>query len=56
MYSPEGKWITKAEYEDDQLVWIQPRGGDKYSIDVIRIKQLQHRVAMLENRLSNVLD
>lgn len=56
MYSPEGKWITKAEYKDDQLVWIQPRGGDKYSRDVIRIKQLQRRVITLENRLANVLD
>lgn len=50
IYSDD-KVISKAKFEDDDLVWIKSNGV-VYTSEEIEILQLRNRVKMLENSLA----
>ena len=45
---------TTALFEEGKMVWIKPRGEQKYTNEQIQLHRLKRRVAMLEQRLTSL--
>ena len=45
--------FAKARYDKGKLVWIQPKGDQRYTYDYIRMEQLSRKVERLETRLAS---
>ena len=58
----DGEWLrhgiwkchyAKARYKNGKLVWIQPKGDQRYTYEQIRMEQLSRKVERLETRLAS---
>ena len=58
----DGKWLrhgiwkhhyASAEYDNGQMVWIELKDGRKFTSEQIKIKQLELKIARLEERIAS---
>lgn len=45
--------FAKARYNNGKLVWLQPKGQERYTYERIRMEQLLRKVERLETRLAS---
>jgi hypothetical protein len=45
---------TTALFEDGKMLWIKPKGEQKYTYEQIQLHRLKRRVAMLEQKLTSL--
>jgi hypothetical protein len=45
--------FAKARYNNGKLVWVQPKGQERYTYERIRMEQLSRKVERLETRLAS---
>jgi hypothetical protein len=44
---------ASAEYDNGQMVWIELKDGRKFTSEQIKIKQLELKIARLEERIAS---